>query len=277
VKSFWEFAYERQAIWHRRTVEGLAFPWTDDEILRNYHFTNVHRELDRGTIALRELIINADIAVGLKLFNVLLYRQINNEDCWRASVPLGYIHQNELGVLQARLAARLEAKQPVWTRAWTRTSLSSFPGETYLERVFHGVNQWDTDAYLNRLTLAQDFKGWWKATADLPLFGDFTAYQVALDLTYLSPRFTDDEWCKVSGGDARWEQGSAAAGLDPYQKRDAQEAELEALGLDWSLVAWDQKPRLTLADVEHTLCEYVKYLKHVNGRRPGNNHRRYRP
>ena len=48
-RAFWWFVCERQAIWHRRFVE-LRETWTDDPILRDCHFTNVYRELDRGTM-----------------------------------------------------------------------------------------------------------------------------------------------------------------------------------------------------------------------------------
>jgi len=45
---FWQFIAERQKVWYRRVVEGRPAPWTDDDILQEYRFTNVYRELDPG-------------------------------------------------------------------------------------------------------------------------------------------------------------------------------------------------------------------------------------
>ena len=51
LKSFYQFVYDRQKVWHNRFV--LKRPqgeWTDNEILRRSKYTNVFRELDRGTL-----------------------------------------------------------------------------------------------------------------------------------------------------------------------------------------------------------------------------------
>ena len=43
------FIEERSNIWHRKEVQGLPAPWTDDPILAGGKFGNIWRELDRGT------------------------------------------------------------------------------------------------------------------------------------------------------------------------------------------------------------------------------------
>src|SRR5690348_3648568 len=50
LDAFYRFMYERHMIWHRRFKLGLPPPWTKDPILRDLKFTNVYRELDRGTL-----------------------------------------------------------------------------------------------------------------------------------------------------------------------------------------------------------------------------------
>ena len=46
---FFELMHERMAIWKRRFVDKKERPWTKNEILRDYKFTNVYRELDRNS------------------------------------------------------------------------------------------------------------------------------------------------------------------------------------------------------------------------------------
>ena len=45
---FW-LMHERMAIWKRRFIDKKDRPWTENEILRDYKFTNVYRELDRNS------------------------------------------------------------------------------------------------------------------------------------------------------------------------------------------------------------------------------------
>lgn len=78
--GIFEFIYDRQEIWHRRNVLKLPAPWSTDEILRNYRFCNVYRELDGGTLALTKYLTDESISVGKKLFNIVAYRFFNRRD-----------------------------------------------------------------------------------------------------------------------------------------------------------------------------------------------------
>ena len=80
IAEFFEFIYDRQEIWHRRNVLKLPAPWSADEILRNYRFCNVYRELDGGTLALTKYLTDESISVGKKLFNIVAYRFFNRRD-----------------------------------------------------------------------------------------------------------------------------------------------------------------------------------------------------
>lgn len=52
-EQFWRFVHERQEIWRKKSASEPA-PWTSDPILRCNSFTNVYRELDRGTLYLQQ-------------------------------------------------------------------------------------------------------------------------------------------------------------------------------------------------------------------------------
>ena len=55
VEDFWKFINERHSIYLKRK-KGLFRPWTNDPIFLDWKFTNVFRELDRGTIAIRQVL-----------------------------------------------------------------------------------------------------------------------------------------------------------------------------------------------------------------------------
>src|SRR5215467_755262 len=56
LKHFLWFMQERQRI-HIRRQAGKDRPWTQNEILHKYKFTQIYRENDRETIALRDWLM----------------------------------------------------------------------------------------------------------------------------------------------------------------------------------------------------------------------------
>ena len=56
IQNFFEFIFNRQEIWHKRTVLRQEAPWSADEIFQTYKFCNVYRELDGGTLAISKYL-----------------------------------------------------------------------------------------------------------------------------------------------------------------------------------------------------------------------------
>lgn len=87
-----DFAYwinERHRIYIKRQQEESK-PWTEDKILRDYKFTNAFRELDKGTVALREMVPRCnELEHRHVIFNIVWYRMFNRYEhavdvgfCW---------------------------------------------------------------------------------------------------------------------------------------------------------------------------------------------------
>ena len=65
--TYWQFASERQKIFFAR-LNGLEGPWTDDEILQKYKFTNVYRASDRvSQFLIRNVIYKETYQILLKI------------------------------------------------------------------------------------------------------------------------------------------------------------------------------------------------------------------
>lgn len=78
ITDYYEFCYERQLIWHKKNVQKLPPPWTDDPILQTYHFCNVYRELDKGTRYIIDTVCNnASLTPEQKILNIVAYRFFN--------------------------------------------------------------------------------------------------------------------------------------------------------------------------------------------------------
>ena len=51
VSDFFKFMHSRHMAWHRRFILKLPKEqWTKNKILIQYKYTNVYRQLDRGTL-----------------------------------------------------------------------------------------------------------------------------------------------------------------------------------------------------------------------------------
>jgi len=273
--AFWHFIAERYAIWERRQ-QGIPWPWTDDPILQQYRFCNTYRRLDVGTIAVIEDILRwvGKAPDSLVLYNVFLYRAFNKPSTYR------YLLRDAdlLGHDSGKLIARLENYNSNTSMYGSAYILRGFEGEPKYVSIVRALEKaWDLRESLvasieaeNTLqnavtTLVQaGIRGW----------GDFTCYQVALDLTYspILESATDlDTWCAFG-----WGAMEGLRFLWPHitlQETMMLEASRYLLSLAPKYVP-SHMPRLNLQDIEFNLCEMAKYVKIQRGQKA---RRRYSP
>jgi hypothetical protein len=269
--GFWSFALERQAIWHRRFVQKLPMPWTRDPVLQRYKFTNCQRELDLGTqVLLQSLKSHLHHPDWCHVLNIFLYRAYN--------VPgIEWAHdQLEARRIVTERNERWENGEPIFTNAWMITGGNVSPAD----RLTAAVQLWQPEAIVEVAHSAHSLKTVFEAVRQQPFFGGMTvSWQVALDLTYIFKHLSDDEWIPEPNVLLSSKKGPQAIEHGPRAAAKLIAPELSALEViqylrdhqpaAWAAVAWPAKPRLSLADVEHTLCEFCKYIGIVQGKRTG--------
>src|SRR6266496_4011253 len=118
---FWNFVCERHHIWNRRVLDGMSPPWTGDPILNQYFFTNVYRQLDKGTIYYFQQVIRGheeDASLNDLIFNTLIYRLFNRIETFEylGFTPHGKWHFSEKAQL---LEKYQDTEQKVFTDAFT--------------------------------------------------------------------------------------------------------------------------------------------------------------
>lgn len=261
-----QYINERHSIWKKRFVQKLDKPWTKDPILQTYKFTNVFRQLDKGTIALRELLKGQTNPV-LILFNIIWYRYFNLD-----------VHAEELGFVEdyyqlldfIRDKAR-KGKQ-IFTGAWMTTGVwCEDKYETYLRAC---AEAWD-----KREELYEDIQA--MTTMEEPctylrslyMVGKFLAYELACDLrftTLLSNATDKISWANMGPGAQR---GLRRLGY-PHKNQSGGCASMQALYLIVTADVCKQKvdPNILhgdwpfeLREIEHNLCEFDKYMRVKNG------------
>ena len=82
LDTFFKFVVERHAI-HQRRLAGQPPPWTTNDVMAKYPFTNVFRVFDRGSQYVLHNVINVgDQSLTEQCFRVMLFRAFNKEETW---------------------------------------------------------------------------------------------------------------------------------------------------------------------------------------------------
>ena len=98
IDDFFYLINERHRIFVNRFEKKQPKPWTTDEIFMDFKFTNVFRELDRGTIALRQMIgCHDSMSPAEIVFNIIWYRMFNVAE---HAIAVGVVGLDEIDRLQ---------------------------------------------------------------------------------------------------------------------------------------------------------------------------------
>ncbi len=302
VHRFWQFVAERHDMFIRRFGQQLPPPWTNDPYLARGHFTNVYRELDRGTRYLITKILPwATEHPADTFFSVVVYRFFNLISTYEFLTSRGWsvAHKGQVlerlplmsvkywhrggvrsGGITYALVKRQKAGHRVFTGAYMINSTGARPGiggkvEVVMKRLDH---VWKHLGDIRGAVLAAaSMEAAHKELCRIPGVAAFNAYELVVDMCYnqaILP-FSENDWVNPGPGAikglqeiygqrlTRWDAQEAIKALCSLQRTDQQNAGVELHG-----------PRLTLRNVEHSLCEYSKYCRMQRGERPK---RTYKP
>jgi hypothetical protein len=276
---FWQFIVERQNIWYKRFVLKEQWPWTADEALQTVFFTNVYRELDKGTIYLMDNIIDRGTPEQ-ELFEILLYRQFNNRDTYQLLRDSG----REFGDFEdwKRWRNVLRIDKTLGASPFTKAHMTS--GVKHggfldkLSNICWLLNKLWTqkEEIYEKVMSAKSLEDQCRRVQSLDGFGPFLAYEVVTDLGY-SPRlkkFSEDDWANPGPGCRRGIDALCKAGVlsSPVTYLDVikalrwnQKEFFREFGIKFPNVAYLEGKELSLRNIEHSLCEFSKYLRGKSG------------
>jgi hypothetical protein len=261
LDRYFQFANERHRIYLKREA-GESWPWTDNEILRDWCFTNCYRELDKGTVWLRENWRKPFADHPMLFFNICLYRQFN----WIGTAEfLGFQENWDPDNVYQRLSQYKKVKgNHLYTNAHMVRGPIEHDGTT--EKLYYTVYNildrlyQDLDTYTPQIgsTLQQGFERLVRAYG----FGGFVTYEVITDLRwtrYLQDAADIMTWANAGPGAIRGLNRLLGANVKGHMRQaDANEymqglLELSHYYLEDHMPAWEMRT------VEHTLCELDKY------------------
>jgi hypothetical protein len=307
--SFFEFMRERYTI-HLKRARGEKYPWTSDEFLQFYSFTNIHREMDRTTVWFRENIRDRTpvdqvllATVVFRWFNRIVTGQTLFQQTYMTSMvgqnsnmtPWEFLMENwddvsgrmrAMEVFETSIRNR-QGSGPYVTGAYiikTKPGIDKLGGvlESLEEfvRVERKLNRLDRDGYLlvsnvNWYNATQrileeppekrSLQRVWAYLKQFDHIGDFMAYEIVCDLRYtpLLDKAQDIKtWANPGPGAMRGLNRIHGRPLNSKvskQKANDEMVDLLHVALD------DEWPSdwttLEMREIEHSLCEYDKYLR----------------
>lgn len=270
-RLFWWMA-ERHSIYLRRQA-GEPWPWTDDPIFQTYKFTNAYRELDRGTVWLREHFIEPYADHPELFFNIALYRRHNWID---TAEELGYIENYNVEYYTALMNARRDRGDKVFTGAHMLCANikdeDGFASPSKVTQIFGNTFRWLWERRRELEPKAGDTleAAYDRFVSAVKGYGPFVSYEVITDLRhtrYLDQASDIMTWANPGPGAVRGIvrlMGQEVKDYKSYPKRgECIEAMKVLLNISPECLP-DWMPALEIRDVEHALCEMDKYERVFN-------------
>lgn len=300
LKYLKDWIQERYEVHLKKDFYQYSPPWTQDPIIANYRFTNVRREHDRETRWLIDNIAkNGSLTYDEKLLNIILFRTWNRSRTF--CLYGGPFKWDDLkkGPKNFRRKLSLEPDEKVFTSVFSVSFLKEIwrfsDGNGALKykkikrdlpsgvealhddvplRMFF-IPQWIIQNFaLEGIKSSRTQSGVYQQICNIPGFGEFLAYQVFVDFTYIEEfPFSENEFvicgpgCKKGIDLVVEDKGGLNYEETLFWIRDNQyvalfpEEECQALFTDLP----EEERYLNIMSLENCFCEISKYIRAKQG------------
>ena len=269
--TYWRFAAERQEIFFRRLEDG-PFPWTSDQILAKYKFTNAYRASDRvSQYLLRNVIYRDDLPASADeiFFRIVLFKLFNKITTWTTlEAAFGPITFKDYSFkhYDRVLTRAMASGAAIYSAAYIMPAGRRVHGHhrkhqhhlVLLERML-------ADSLPRQIAECRSMQQAFTLLKSYPGIGDFLAYQYVTDINYSElTHFSEAEFVIPGPGalDGIRKCFHDNGGLNEPEiikfMADRQERECERLGLRLRSL-WGR--RLQLIDCQNIFCEVDKYAR----------------
>ena len=272
VTEFYRFIDERHRIWHRRFVEKKEQPWTEDPILRLYNFTNVYRELDRGTQYLWERVDKGSSFANM-LYQIILYRFINRIETFDEIGFIPTIDDNWDSFFPILEQMRKD-KKPIFNTAY-RVICNAGKGVKRIDELRNVMeplteeSNMEGECFIIGCGNSTSLEMFNEMLQYLKHIGPFIAYEISIDFLNIDPLndWSEDDWANPGPGcrvglsyiDERFKTAGNVALVEFMRALRAKQH--ENLPDDFP---YYKGKELSLRNIEHSLCEFGKYMNIKN-------------
>jgi hypothetical protein len=287
LKTFWFWINERHAIYVKRKLRKEG-PWTKDEILAKYKFTNPFRQLDRVTLAWRSryvTLLGTDVEFHPKgahavmrkipptdgdiLFHCVMFRLFNWPPTYDALVYSGkpWSYHSAMEILEKRRAEKIQ----IFTGAYIIPNMGlDTPKIDIIAAAVDLVHE-NRDAFAKYIKWSRSMEKSCEVLHLVPTIGPFIAYEIICDLrhTRLLADATDAmTWANPGPGAKR----GIHRLFSGSPKNTGNKIDYNAVMHDLLTKAKASRSPLSaevraceepfeMREIEHSLCEFDKYMR----------------
>ncbi len=283
-KEFFQFIFDRQLVWYNRFCKKSDI-WTQDKILQKYKFCNVYRELDKGTFYLIKKLKN--IKNRKIIFqNVVFYRFFNKYNLYE-DLEINLIKEfnsKQVKILIEKFDNLKKNGNTIFNDAYLISGNKTKEAKHVF--ILHNLQKFFKDNNLEKIIKKIDFsrtpKESFEIIKKIPSVGNFLAYEIWVDLSYFQffkQNWIDNDFVNIGPG-AKWgleliynkklgkkELLEKIYFLHKYQSKYLDEIKKE--NKSWKDIyykkCFSNFPYLSLRNIEHSLCEFRKYLRLKQG------------
>lgn len=273
LDTYWQFATERQNVYHRR-LESPVGPWTNDEVLATHRFTNAYRAADRvSQYLIREVQYGDDRSQDGEevFFRTMLFKLFNTVSTWELlEAEFGPLTWKAFDAEHADeiMHEAMARKTRLYSAAYIMPDVPKFGGGRKHSNHLRLLVKMMRDGLPAKLERAPSLKAVYEAVLDYPGLGPFLAFQYAIDLNYSTLVDHDESSFVVAGPgavDGLSKCFSDMGGRRPEEVirlvTEHQGYELGRLGLEFRDLFG--RP-LQLIDCQNLFCEISKYSRVVH-------------
>ncbi len=268
--TYWRFAAERQEIFFARAC-GQSPPWTDDEILAEFKFTNVYRAADRvSQFLIRRVIYREDLpATNEEVFyRTMLFKLFNKIETWdlleHECGPLTWA-EYDFKRYDDVLTKAMSTGQRIYSAAYIMPSAKTFGYASKHSNHLALLAKMMGDGLPRKIADAGRMQRGFDLLVEYPSLGDFLAYQFITDINYSEiTAFSENDFVVPGPGalDGIKKCFTDTAGLPMAEvigfMAERQGAEFQRLGLTFRSL-WGRS--LKLIDCQNLFCEVGKYAR----------------
>ncbi|MDE5553273.1 MAG: hypothetical protein K2I67_01885 [Malacoplasma sp.] len=267
--AYWRFAYNRQEVFFNR-LYSKAPPWTDDEIIKKYKFTNAYRVTDRVSQYLVKNVIYSGELLSAEdiIFRILLFKFFNKIETWEEiEKKVGFINYKDFNKesYSKVLDEMLKNKQKIYSAAYIMPSgVTAFGSHIKHRNNLELLDFIMKDKIGKKISQASSLRELFELLLSYPTIGQFLAFQYAIDINYSElTDFSEMSFVVPGPGAKRGIEkcfGNLSHNYEYYINYVAehQASEFEKYNLDFKYLFGRQ---LQLIDCQNLFCETDKYSR----------------
>lgn len=268
--TYWEFAVKRQEIFYNR-MEDKAFPWSTDDILRTYKFTNAYRASDRVSQYLIKNVIykKGDYTPEDQCFRILLFKLFNKIETWEYLIS----HLGEISIrtydyekYNKLLMQKIQRKERIYSAAYIMPSgKSCFGFDKKHQNNLKLLEYMMQTGLSKKIAQTKTLKELYEVLLSYPTLGSFLAFQFAIDINYSELCDFSEMSFVVAGPGAQNGIHKCFGDLKGFKYEDIikyvserQEEEFDKRNLKFKTLFGR---RLQMIDCQNLFCETDKYAR----------------